>query len=229
MRAYACGGNPPNESPMVSTFLSMDIFSQSSFFHFFFSFSALKKTERRVGRRAGPREAVQAPTMSEQRFGCYHSSEPTHDTTSSRFLADSCLHPRLSAPFPPPAVLLRVPSDLSSTAPPPPAFRNTETSAASCRRGCGRRSGAALPGYCMGNEAGGAGSERRGAARRAGGGIRESHGRRRPGPRQRRTKRRCFIFNFIWKSHPETLVNNKYIDSYQEYIKNKDTGLSLRP
>lgn len=61
------------------------------------------------------------------------------------------------------------------------------------------------------------------------GGIRESQRKSRPGPRQRRIKRRCFIFNFIWKSHPETLVNNKYIDSYQEYIKNKDTALSLRP
>lgn len=37
------------------------------------------------------------------------------------------------------------------------------------------------------------------------------------------------IFYFIWKYHPEILVNNKYIDSYQEYIKNKDTVLSLRP
>lgn len=38
------------------------------------------------------------------------------------------------------------------------------------------------------------------------------------------------IFYFIWKSHPETLVNNKYIDSYyQEYIKNKDMVVSLRP
>lgn len=97
--------------------------------------------------------------MSEQRF-CYHSSELTHDTISSRFLADSCLYPRLSAPFPPPAVLLRVPSDLSSTAPPPPAFRNTETSAASCRRGFGHRSGAARPGCCMEDEAGGAGPHR---------------------------------------------------------------------
>lgn len=162
--------------------------------------------------------------MSEQRFVCYHSSGLTHDTISSRFLADSCLYPRLSAPtFPPPAVLVHVPSDLSSTAPPPPAFRNTETSVASCRRGFGHRSGAARPGCCMGDEAGGAGPHE------DWGGIRENHGERRPGPRQRRTKRRCFIFNFIWKSHPETLVNNKYIDSYQEYIKNKDTGLSLRP
>lgn len=48
--------------------------------------------------------------------------------------------------------------------------------------------------------------------------------------RQRRNRQLVtHFFYFIWKSHPETLVNNKYIDSYQEYIKNKDMVLSLRP
>lgn len=57
-----------------------------------------------------------------------------------------------------------------------------------------------------------------------------------PGSRSQTKEKRAarvsllfFYYYFIRKSHPETLVHNKYIDSYQEYIKNKDTVLSLRP
>lgn len=51
-----------------------------------------------------------------------------------------------------------------------------------------------------------------------------------PDPDKGETSSLELIFYFIWKSHPETLVNNKYIDSYyQEYIKNKDMVMSSRP